>query len=234
MMQFLRTRRREAEWLDEPGADPVQLRKSLAFIRRVNRAFGYTHVILRELERFSANWKPGQTIRIIDVGTGSADIPIAILRWADRRKLNVSVVGIDLSPQIARIAAARARDPRLTIVRGNALDLPFADESIDYAITSMFLHHLSDDEAERALFEMGRVCRRGVIVSDLLRLRSSYALIWLLTLLANPMVKHDATISVAQAFSREEILAISHRAGLSFARYSTHLVHRFVLAGEKR
>jgi len=54
-----------------------------------------------------------------------------------------------------------------------------------------------------------------------------------LTVLANPMVRHDAPISVAQAFTQAEILALRDRAGLSYARYYRHFGHRFVLAGEK-
>ena len=219
--------------MDEPGADPIELRKSLAFIRGVNRALGYTRVILKHLDRFSANWKPGRTIRIIDIGTGSADIPIAILQWAGKRGFDVRVVGVDLHATIAGEAAAAADDPRLQIVRGNALDLPFPNGSFDYAITSMFLHHLDDEQAQRALSEMGRVARRGVIVSDLLRKKHAYAFIWLCTLFAGPMVKHDARISVAQAFNRKEAIGLRDRAGLGFARYFGHLTHGFVLAGER-
>src|ERR1700760_4103124 len=104
MFDFLRTRRRETEWLDEPGADPEDLRKSLAFIRRVNRALGHTQVILDQFERFSANWKPKETIRIVDVGTGSADIPQAIVQWAKTIGFDVRIVGVDLNPDVIRLA----------------------------------------------------------------------------------------------------------------------------------
>ena len=94
--------------MDEPDADPAALRESLAYIRKINRVMGYIRVVLRQLERFSVNWERGRTIRILDVATGSADIPLAILRWADRRGLNVSVVGVDLNAVIVREAEAAA------------------------------------------------------------------------------------------------------------------------------
>jgi len=233
MRMFLGQRRREAEWLDDPSADPAELRHSLAFIRKVNRFLGYTRIVLWHLSRFSVNWNRGGKIRILDVGTGSADIPCAILKWADQRGWEVEIVGVDINPQIANIAAEAASDPRLSIVRGDALELPFADRTFDYAITSMFLHHLSDEQAERALTEMSRVSRRGIVVSDLLRMHTSYAFIWLATLLASPMVKHDARVSVGQAFSKREIKALRDRAGIGYASYFGHVGHRFVLAGEK-
>jgi ubiquinone/menaquinone biosynthesis C-methylase UbiE len=232
-MAFLRTRRREAEWLDDPATNPAELRDSLAFIRKVNRVLGYTQLVLKVLERFSVNWNPGQKMRIIDVGTGSADIPAAVLEWAKARGWDVQIVGIDINAQIANIAAATAADPRLTIVRGDALDLPFGDESFDYALTSMFLHHLSDDQAARALAEMSRVSRRGIIASDLLRWYPAYAFIWMTTLFSRPMIKHDARVSVAQAFNRREVLSLRDRANIGYTQYSSHGFHRFVLAGEK-
>lgn len=232
MLDFLNVRQREAEWMDAPDADPVLLHKSLAFIRRINSLLGYTRATLHHLEAFSRSWRPTETIRIIDLATGSADIPRAILRWADRRKFDVRVVGVDLHPKTAA-EAARASESRLRIVRADVLDLPFADGSFDYAITNMFLHHLVDSQVVTVLKNMSRVARRGVIAADLLRNRRAYAWIVLFTLLANPMVRHDARVSVAQAFSPAEVMALRDAAGLSFASYYRHFGHRFVLAGQK-
>jgi len=232
MDRFLSHRRREPEWMDAPDADPVLLRKSLAFIRRINLLLRYTRATIGHLKRFSRGWQPGQTIRILDVATGSADIPRAILAWAARCGFDVRVVGADLSQAVAAEASGRS-DPRLRIIRADALHLPFPDDAFDYAITNMFLHHLDDDQAAMVLREMARVARRGMIAADLLRSRRAYAWIVLFTLLANPMVRHDARVSVAQAFSLPEVLALRHRAGLHFAKLHRHFAHRFVLAGEK-
>lgn len=232
MLDFLNTRRREAEWMDALDADPALLHKSLAFIRRINSLLGYTRATLHHLEVFSRSWNPGETIRIVDLATGSADIPLAILRWADRRKLDVRVVGVDLH-QATAAEAAHFRDPRLRIVRADVLALPFADGSFDYAITNMFLHHLNDAQIVTVLSQMARVARRGIIAADLIRNKRAYSWITLFTLLANPMVKHDARVSVAQALSPAEVLRLRDQAGLTFASYYRHFGHRFVLAGEK-
>jgi ubiquinone/menaquinone biosynthesis C-methylase UbiE len=220
--------------MDAPGADPALVRKSLRFLRRVNRLFGYTRSTLSHLDRFSRTWKPGERIRIIDFATGSADLPRAILRWAERRGFDVRVVGVDLHATTAASARAATRDdPRIEIVRANVLALPFADESFDYATTSLFLHHLDDDDVVRVLAAMSRVARRGIIAGDLVRHRRAYAGVTLLTCLANPIDRHDGPASVAQAFTRDEILLLRDRAGAGFASYFEHFGHRFVLAGEK-
>jgi len=232
MLESLGNRRREAEWIDAPDADPALLRKSFRYIRRINTLLGYTRATLSHLERFSKGWTPGQTIRVLDLATGSGDIPQAIVRWARRRGFDVRVVGADLLPEAAA-EAVEGCGGRLRIVRADVLNLPFADGSFDYAITNMFLHHLEDDQVVQVLRGLARVARRGIIAADLLRNRRAYAWIVLFTLWANPMVKHDARVSVAQAFSRQEVLRLRDRAGLTFTSYHRHFGHRFVLAGEK-
>jgi len=232
----LAVRRREAEWMDEPGADPEQLRRSLAFIRRVNQLLGYTRATLHHLERFSRSWTRGERIEIVDFATGSADIPRAILQWAAKRGFDVRVTGMDLHPTTAAEAVAEGGDEggRLRVVRGDVLAPPFDAGSFDYAITAMFLHHLDDAAAVRVLATMGRLARRGVIAADLLRHRRAYFWIKLLTLAANPMVRHDAPVSVAQSFSESEVLRMREAAGLEFCTFFRHFGHRWVLAGEKR
>lgn len=230
----LTERRRESEWMDDPAADPADLARSLAYIRRVNALLGYTRATVGHLERFSRRWKPGETVRILDVATGSADVPRAILKWSRPRGFDVRIVAIDLQATTLRLAAeANDGDAHIRMVQADALRLPFADGGFDYALTSMFLHHLDDAAAAAVLCEMARVARRGIVAADLLRHRRAYAWVTLFTLLSGKMVKHDARASVAQAFTMQEILALRERAGVGFARYHRHFGHRFVLAGER-
>jgi SAM-dependent methyltransferase len=120
----------------------------------------------------------------------------------------------------------------LSIVRGDALRLPFADGAVDYAISSTFLHHLDDDQSVAVLRELARVARRGIIVADLLRTRRAYFWISLFTLTAGPMVRHDARLSVAQAFNLREARELARRAGLAGAGVRRHFGHRFVIAAD--
>jgi ubiquinone/menaquinone biosynthesis C-methylase UbiE len=113
------------------------------------------------------------------------------------------------------------------------LKLPFEPGSFDYAICGMFLHHLSDAQAVQVLAAMDRVSRRGMVAADLLRDRRAYRWITLFTALSNPMVKHDARVSVQQAFNAVEAQRLAEKAGLSYLQYHHHFAHRFILAGEK-
>jgi SAM-dependent methyltransferase len=224
----LSIRQRQPEWMDEDTVDPGLLRVSLRYIRRINLLLGYTRATLKHLERLSHSWDRGKTIRLIDLATR------AILRWADRRGWDVRIVGVDRHPVTARAATEGPPDSRLTIVQADVFNLPFEAGSFDYALASLFLHHLDDDDVARVMATMGQLARRGVIIADLVRNRRAYAWVSLFTLFSNPMVRHDARVSVAQSFTKREMIALRDRSGLKFTAYSRHFGHRFVLAGEKK
>jgi hypothetical protein len=73
-----------------------------------------------------------------------------------------------------------------------------------------------------------------MIAADLLRSRRAYFWIALFTVFSNPMVKHDARVSVTGAFSRLELLALRDRAGLNYLKPHRHFGHRVVLAGKRQ
>jgi ubiquinone/menaquinone biosynthesis C-methylase UbiE len=227
-------RRRLVEWMDDPNADTEELRRSLNLIRRMSRMMCSPLMALHYLKRFSRRWKPGQTIRILDIATGPADTPRAIVAWGRRRGFDVRVVGIDNHPYTAAFAAREGGfDPRLQIIQADALNMPLEDGSFDYVMTTGFLHHLSDEEAAALLRKMDQLATRGVMIADLLRDRRLYWAINTISYQTDAMFRHDAIASVIQAFSRREIMSLRSRAGIGYTGYQWHFGHRFVLAGEK-
>jgi ubiquinone/menaquinone biosynthesis C-methylase UbiE len=233
MFRQLSHRRRSEEWMDRDDADPRLIARSLRYIQWVNRFLGYTHSTLHHLRRFSRGWRKKQRIEILDIATGSADIPRAILRWGRRRGFDIRVTAIDRHAFITRYAAGQGMEPRLRLLRADAFALPFAPQSFDYVHCALFLHHLDDAQVVRMLRTMDHLARRGVIAGDLRRNRRAWFWINMLTVAANPMVKNDAPASVAQAFTRQEIVRLRDEAGLDYLKYYRHFGHRFVLAGEK-
>jgi len=83
------------------------------------------------------------------------------------RQLSGFVVGLDASP--AMVAMAQERLPNGVVVRGDALDLPFADCAFDRVLTGHFYGHLAGAERERFLAEARRVAPELVVVDSALR-----------------------------------------------------------------
>ncbi len=93
--------------------------------------------------------------RTLDVACGTAFLT---------RHLRGFVVGIDQSPEMVRIAQSRLPDG--LALRGDALDLPFADGAFDRVLAGHFYGHLDPDERRRFLAEARRVAGEVLIVDS--------------------------------------------------------------------
>lgn len=206
----------ELELLDRPGNDPAWLAGNLADLRRVNRWLGGVRLTLQGLERMTGDLRPGDAIRILDVATGSADIPAAMARWARQRRLQAWILATDQSAEILRLAE-RSGASLVEFSIADACRLPFADDSFDIVTCSLVLHHLDPDEAVSMLREMSRVARLGIIVNDLVRSWTGYAGAWLFShaLTRNPLTRNDAPLSARRAYTRREMGVLLARAELS-------------------
>lgn len=91
--------------------------------------------------------------RILDVGSGTGNLTIAL------STVGASVTGIDLSAPYVEFARRRAVDTNIKFDTGDALNLPYADGTLDRTLSMLTLDVLPD--ATRALAEMRRVTRPG-------------------------------------------------------------------------
>ena len=91
------------ELIDDPGIALDELSANLQDLERLNRLFGGTRLILHYLEPVFRRTHAGE-VQILDVATGGADIPAAIVRWARRQGWRVRIVGSDKNPQVLRAA----------------------------------------------------------------------------------------------------------------------------------
>ncbi len=233
---MLTARRHTPELMDDPNVDRANLEASLRYIRMVNRCLGGVAAVLNHLKRWSAAWPADRTIRILDVGTGSADIPLAIANWATASQHRVHITAIDLHEttlSVAREQVGNRSDIELVQADARILMDEFEPRAFDYAHAGMFLHHLSDIEVMTLLRIMDRLTTRGVIWNDLIRGPIEKLAVRLLTIRAAAMVKHDAVVSVAAGFTRREVLELAKRVGLEAPSYRRHLFGRFTLVSEK-
>ena len=217
---------------------PVPFRdlvRSLADVARLNGVFGGRLVTLRHVRRLLARYPPDRPVTVLDVGTGSADIPRALVRWARRAGRSLRVIALDLDAATLAVARrATAGYGEITFVRADALALPFRPESVDLAISALTLHHLEPAAAAAYLAAMDQVARAGLVVNDLARSRAALVLVWLATraLACGPLSRHDGPLSVKRAYTPDEVRGLCARAGLRHVvirRYAPLL--RYCLVG---
>ena len=230
------TRAAGAERMDEPGQDRAELARSLADLRGVNRWLGGTRIVLHHLTAMLERY-PRASYRVLDVATGSGDIPLAVAAWGRARGIPVAVVATDNHPTTLELARAHtAADPDVAVEAADALRLPYADGAFDVALCSTALHHFENGDEVRVLRELDRVSRIGLIVNDLARSRPALlgarllaATVWR----THPVTRHDGPLSVRRAFTPAELGALAARAGVANARVHAHVPFRVALVAEK-
>jgi demethylmenaquinone methyltransferase/2-methoxy-6-polyprenyl-1,4-benzoquinol methylase len=97
--------------------------------------------------------------RVLDLCTGTGDLAIA----ATRLVAPVSVIGVDFSSEMLRLALAKVRAQSLAstirLIRGDATRLPLPDASCDAATIGFGIRNVADPQ--RALAELARILRPG-------------------------------------------------------------------------
>lgn len=197
------------ELLDDPQADPTDVDRSLRNIERANRWLGGHWAVRWGVARLLR----GRTgpVTVLDVGTGSGDVPEMLQRWGRARGLDIVPLALELSP----IAARLARERGLPVVLGCGGEIPIADRGVDLVVASQIAHHLERQAAGALFRECGRVARLGVVVADLRRSRLAAAGFQLAgRLLAfDRFTLSDGVTSLRRGFSVPELSALATGAG---------------------
>lgn len=229
-LRSLRTRKRRPEIMDQPGLDPVRHAQALRGLRRINGLSGTARRFWPELEKLS-RLTEGRTLRVLDAACGGGDVAISLAEIAKGRRIPVEVQGCDLSPTALEYAREQAKRRGATVGFFEHDVLATRLPDVDVVLCSLFLHHLSDDQAVSFLRAMSLSAQRLVQVSDLVRSRVGLAFAFfggrLLT--RSDVVHVDALRSVEAAFTVAEATTLAERAGLRGARFRHHFPERFHL-----
>jgi 2-polyprenyl-3-methyl-5-hydroxy-6-metoxy-1,4-benzoquinol methylase len=202
----------ELELMDRPQPVSAELESDLENIRELNRWFGSYALISMFLSRWI---KPGARLRIVDLATGSGDIPRLIAEYGRKVGAELQIDALDRQSATLEIAKKLSvRYSEIAFVEGNLLEWQ-ATESYDLVLCTLALHHFSDDDAVRVLQRCRELSRKFVLVSDLRRgwLASMGVRLLTATMFREPMTKYDARLSAARAFSFSEMNHLARRAG---------------------
>jgi len=200
------------EWMDVAETATPELEADLANLESLNRRFGAHRLVLSHLGPILDRRQP---LRILDLGTGAADIPRAVVMQARQVGCPVLVTAVDRQKPTLEIAEKfSAGFPEIRFVRADFLD--FAEGTLyDIVLCNLVLHHLDESDAIRLLRRCRELTRGAALVTDLRRSRAAQAGIFAVTQLVyrEPMTRHDARLSAERAFSFPELRKLAVAAG---------------------
>jgi len=228
MFQNFNHRSHRLERLDTGDFSPAEYTLWQAEMRWINRLLGDTRALRlslgKELRDFGS-WP----VSILDVGAGSGEL----LKTAGKMTGNNAafLVGAELNADAARSIGGISG---MFAVQCDALQLPFADDSFDFVISSLFLHHLKDEQAITLIREMSRVARCRFIVIDLHRHAAAYYLYLTFgRLILQRFTLDDGSLSIRRGFRPAELTQLADLAGIRDAVVERKAAFRLVLSGRK-
>ncbi len=202
----------EPELMDRPQSVTAELVSDLRNLRQLNRYFGSYALTTH----FLRCWiQPGAQLRVLDLATGSGDIPRLVIDYARKVGATVTVEAIDQQSSTLEIARGLSADyPEIDFKQGDVLFFG-EDGQYDIVLCSLALHHFDEAAAVRLLERCRHLARRFVLVSDLRRGLLATVGVYLLTALIyrESMTRTDARLSAERAFSFREFGSLAERAG---------------------
>jgi Methyltransferase domain len=206
------------ELLDSDSGTLEEINACLADLRMINRNFGGSATTLAMVEQVAKAIGANQ-VSLLEVAAGSGDVPRYTVRQLEARGVRLNVTLLD------RCASHVGNGGRSVV--GNALALPFHDGSFDLVSSGLFVHHLEPDEVVRFVNEGLRVCRRAVIINDLIRHPLHLAMVLAGSpLYRSRLTRHDAPASVRQAYTIDEMRDMLRGTTAARVEISRHYLFR--------
>jgi len=231
MFEKFRQRSNRLENIDVGSYTAEEYEGCIAELQLVNDWMGdartLANTFFKELSRSS-----GSSFSVLDVGAGSGHLLRATANWTRKSGKRLSAVGLELNERSAQAIIEESPEyDEIKSVQGDALRLPFADRSFDYVISSLFTHHLTDNQIVAVYREMRRVCSRRIFVIDLNRHPMAYLLYTTVgkLLLHNRLLREDGALSILRSFKPQELLDLAQRAGLENISVTRHFPFRLLL-----
>jgi 2-polyprenyl-3-methyl-5-hydroxy-6-metoxy-1,4-benzoquinol methylase len=202
----------EPELMDRPQPVSPELEADLRNLRALNRYFGSYGLVRHFLRRWI---RPNDTLRLLDLATGSGDIPRLAVDFARKVGATVTIDAVDF--QTSTVAIARGLSCAYPDVEYHCADIRRFGEPAAYDIVfcSLALHHFSEADAVDLLGRCRNLSRRYVLIADLRRGWLATFGVDLITrfVFREPMTRHDALVSAARAFSFRELHDLARAAG---------------------
>ncbi|HJZ82948.1 MAG TPA: methyltransferase domain-containing protein [Pyrinomonadaceae bacterium] len=234
MFERFRQRSLEPENLDKGSYTPEEYEGCLVELRRVNEWLGDANALrdslLREIER-----RDLKSFSVLDVGAGSGELLRVAAGWARETNRDAFFVGLELNERSAKAILEESDGYReIASTRSNGLALPFPDDSFDYVIQSLTLHHFDDEGAVRLVQEMARVAKQGIFVIDLHRNALAYFFYTTIgrLFLHNRLLREDGALSILKSFTPEELEGIGRKANLKGFKVEKYFPSRLILSAD--
>lgn len=197
----------EREIMDDFTLEGDHLRSNLDILASINKWLGGNQITLSGIQKLLKNTPKGQKVVIVDLGCGNGDMLRRISKLGEQLDHNFELIGIDANMDTICYAKDLSKDySNISYVQMNIFSKEFNDMKYDIALSTLFLHHLSDQEIIDKLTLLRQSARIGIVVNDLQRNKLAYFLFGIISFfINNKIVRNDGLVSIRRGFRKDEL-----------------------------
>ena len=206
----------EEELMDDLASSEEVIHQTLRELETINRFLGGNQVTTNSLEKLLNNRQ--REISIADLGCGGGDMLKLVAKWANRKGLNVKMIGYDANPNIIKFAKENCRAfPNIKFEVQDIFSVEFKAKEFDIILCTLFAHHFHEDALTSVFKQFKKQTKLGVVINDLHRHWFAYHSIKILTKFfsKSEMVQYDGPLSVLRSFSRNDLKQIMKKAQIN-------------------
>lgn len=201
------------ELLDTDTGTAREVEDSLADLRMINRYFGGRRTMAQLILQVAKERHIGK-ISWLDVGGGTGDLAALTSESLSKHGIELQPMLLDRMPGHMTTQLGPKSEPsssngswRYPSIGGDALALPFKDNSFDVVGCSLFVHHLEPEQVIEFTGQALRIARHAVLIHDLIRHPMHVAMAYAgYALYRSRITRHDSVASVRRSYTVEELM----------------------------
>jgi len=192
------------ELLDGDNIPFADIRRNMEELDFINHYLGGHEVTLEGFKQVAGKKK---ALLVCEIGCGGGDNLVAIYNLCSKRNIKVSFIGIDIKKECIEFAKTRTKLSAVTKWTTSDYRTVYFTTQPDIIFSSLFCHHFTNEELVAQFQWMKENSDLGFFINDLQRNPIAYYSIKFLTQLfsSSYLVRNDAPLSVARAFTKKEL-----------------------------
>ncbi|MDP5061938.1 MAG: methyltransferase domain-containing protein [Maribacter sp.] len=206
MVDF-KKRSSEIEIMDTYSGTINELETILQDINRVNKLLGGYSITLNavfELIRLCNK----ESYTILDIGCAEGTMLRKLADEARKKNITLQLIGVDFNEQGLQLAQQYSTDyPEISYLNTDILKTDFSKWNVDVVMTTLTLHHFTDDGVVEFVNRFVEIAKLGVVINDLERSPVAYYLFKAFSFffIKTEIAKKDGLLSIRRAFKKEEL-----------------------------
>lgn len=190
--------------MEDPEAEARTLARTYRQLPKVNRLVSRWDAVYRRYVR--PELRAGGR-RVLDIGFGAGDLPMALDRWSGADGVEAEVTAIDTDRRALDYVRSRYPNGPVTFRHGTSRELVEEGARFDAVVSNHVLHHLGSSELQELLRNIEAYEPKVAALVDIERGPFAYGLFWALATLffRGSFIRHDGLVSIRRSYTFSEL-----------------------------